>query len=390
MKTFILYINLLILAIFSAQAQLITVEDTIFNEYLCDNFPLAMSADCNYLDTVKARSEYPDIDKMHLSNKGITSADEIVYFANADTINLNKNSLTSFPEDLSNFRSLTWLNLTMNKLTTAPNIKYTHPESGDTAVKHIYLKYNKISVLPDSWYEENSRTQVVDLYDNELENIPSFSNYPQIRRLDVRENRLDFEGLIPIKQNPVWDINQFDLFPQKPFFVYDTFTVNKGEDITLDISRNLASNEYYLLKDNVRIEKNKTGLFVISNIQEADTGSYWFKIHNSEFPDNSDFLASEKFVVQFEKKSETVSPDSSWVKEDDVILLSPNGDGIADFLLIEGTGEASFINKAGSLFKKEQLPYKWYGDDANGKTLKPGLYYIKMEDESFMKVLIVR
>lgn len=352
-----------------------------------------MTAGCEFLDTEKASSEYSHIDLINLSRKNLINVDEIIYFSNVDTIYLNNNLLNNFPEDISSFRSLTRLELVNNNLTTAPTIKYNNSISGDTAVKLVYLKNNQINYLPPSWDEANLRTQVVDLYNNELSSIPTFNNYPELRRLDLRQNRLSFEFLIPIKNNPLWVSypERFYLFPQKPFFAYDTIKVKKGENVNFDISRNLASNEYDLLKDDRRIDRNRTGVFTLSNIQEADTGIYWFKIHNDEFPDDSDFLSSEKFIIQLEKEPiDTLSLAPFPIKNKDVTLISPNGDGVADFLLIKGEGEAAFYNKTGGTFKKAQLPYKWYGDDGNGNTLEPGLYYIKKEDNSFIKVLIVR
>lgn len=376
---------ILVMTCYSVFGQLIPINDPSFNTYLCNNFSLAMNGDCSLLDTVKATSEYTGLIKIHLSNKGITNADELIYFTEVDTIYLNQNKLISFPTDLSSFRSLGRLNIAFNRLTVAPDIHYTNSISGDTAVKLVYLQQNRISSLPPSWYAPNPYTQVIDIDNNDLTSVPDFVNYPQIKRLDLKENRLAFEDLIPIMSHPSWASEEFTFFPQKEFEVDIDTLVKVGDKIVVDISTGLSSNEYFILKNGRGIDDNRTGVFEIEINSEDDLGEYWFKVKNDSFPDPSNFLASLKYNVALDINE--ISQEDK-IKEGDVYVFSPNGDGVADSFLIEGEGEVQILNKNGQQLRAEQLPFNWLGDDDSGVLSPPGLHIIKINENEFLKVLI--
>jgi hypothetical protein len=369
-------VTVILLHAFHSHAQLIDVQDPSFRSALCSQYPLSMNAGCTKLDTVQALAENTNI---VLNNKGISNANEIVYFKNADTLRLSSNNLTNFPADISKFRHLVRLNLSNNQLISAPEIHYTNLFSGDTAIKLVYLLNNKISTLPPGWYTPNNLTQVIDLRNNELEQIPSFTNYTQFRRLDLRDNRLPFEYLIPITQNPRWNVGSFSLFPQKEFPLAIDTLAKTGDVFHINVSTGLASNEYTLIKDNRNIETNRTGDFTITFNSVADTGVYWVKIRNDNFPASADFLATEKKHIQWDHNE----------KHKDVIIFSPNGDGNEDVVYIDGSGAAKIINKNGMELQSISLPYIWSGTDKNGKMLAPGLYYIQKSDGTVLKALLI-
>ncbi|WP_018342722.1 hypothetical protein [Cytophaga aurantiaca] len=366
-----------LLQAFNSHAQLIVVQDPAFRNALCTFSPSSMNANCHKLDTVKALIASGNI---VLNGMGISNADEIIYFKNADTIRLANNNLTSFPINITRFRHLNRLSLANNQLVNAPDIHYTNALSGDTAIKFVYLLNNKISYLPPSWNAYNSMTQVIDLRNNELKKIPTFINYPEIRRLDLRDNHLTFEYLVPIMQNPRWSTSNISLFPQKNFPVeLDTF-VKIGDVLHVTISTGLASNEYTLLLDNTVKETNRTGDFYIAINTAADTGKYSFKIRNDNFPGTSDFLSSEIKNIHLQPINE---------KHKEVIIFSPNGDGNGDVVFVDGIGSAKIVNKNGVEIQSISLPYIWDGTDKNGKILTPGLYYIQKSDGSVLKALLI-
>lgn len=359
-------------------AQFVTVKNPILNAYFCSDFSNAMNVGCTQLDTVKAESLYTNIYKIQQSGKGISNADEVLFFKNVDTIYLNNNNLTSFPTDISRLRSLVRLNLAANQLTVAPSIRYTNAVSGDTAVKLVYLQANKISVLPASWYTPNLITQVIDLRSNELTGIPTFQDYPEIRRLNVAENHLDFEDLIPVKLNPRWLTSQFDLFPQKAFYIANQ-ELDPGDNVFIQAPGTvLPTNTYSLLKDGVEIEVSTSGTFSISNIQPEQAGWYTIQVRNSNFPNASDYLESVPFYL-----------DVRVITKKNVVTFSPNGDGVADVVFIDGNGTAKIINKGGIEVHTISLPYEWDGKDKYGNNLEPGIYYISKSDGSVLKALLV-
>lgn len=367
-----------------------------------------MNGACDALDTLKADTEYTDLAAMHLANKNISNADVMIYFVNADTLNLNHNQLTSFPTDISRFKSLTRLQLSFNQLTKAPDINYTNVHTGDTAVKLVYLQFNQIKELPASWYDYNMRTQVIDLRGNELDTIPDFNNYTQIRRLDLRENHLQFKDLIPVMDAPTYGVEQYDFFPQKEFEIEIDTLVKIGDTLRFNISRGLVTNSYRMLKDNGSLEDNKTGEFELIIESEDELGEYWFKIFNENFPESSDFLQSQKYNLVLdtsmsvpnipptdpdeEEDGEPENPTSGFVPNThkDVWVFSPDGDGVDDYVSFQNEGVITILNKHGQVLRTENSPYDWYGDDSSGEVQSPGLYIIDYGNDTFEKVLIVR
>ena len=379
---------LLLNVVFKGASQEVSVKDDVFRQRLCNKFELAMNEDCSLLDTVKAVSEYPSPLQIKWSNTGINSADEILYFKNLDSLWLNFNNLTSFPVDISRFRSLARLNIANNEIKIAPIIKYRNPISGDTAVKLVYLNNNEIDSLPQKWFEPNGLTQVIDFYDNRLDTIPDFATYNELRRLDLRNNYLKFDELIPIKAHPRWNTSEFNLFPQKEFFVYDRIVVEPGETIELDFNTGNPGDSYILLKNNSNHMTSADGKFVIENISDEDTAAtYWVKIRNvAAFPDQSDFLKTTEFKIAF--KDHKAYVDESETEKPGLYTLSPDGDGLGDFLELKGDGEAVFYNKSGQKILTRNLPFDWDGKDQTGNTVTPGLYIIRKGDSEYIKVLV--
>lgn len=363
-------------------SQSIVLKDTAFASVLCEKFPLAMVDGCEKLDTIASKSAYSGVYEMRLNGRGIVNADEVVYFTEADSIWLGNNDLTSFPSDLSMFRSLGRLSLFGNQLTEAPDIQYTNIANVDTAVKLVYLQDNLITALSASWSQVNSKTLVVDLKDNELVVINAFSNFNNIKRLDLRGNKLGFESLVPIKSNPRWGEEQFDLFPQKEFEVEIDTLISVGHVDAIDISTGFPSNTYYMLKDGSVMTSNVTGVFVLGFNVVTDGGVFTFEIRNSNFSEVEEVLTSKSYNVTVNELNDQN------VTEKGVGVFSPNGDGISDSYYIKGEGQASFLDKSGRELRVEQLPFEWSGDDSSGRRLEPGLYIIEHSNGEIEKVMI--
>lgn len=386
-------------------AQQIKVQDPILNEYLCSKYSLAMNDDCSALDTIKARTTYTGVLKIHIANKGISSADEVLYFANVDTFYLNQNNLTSFPSDISKVRSFGRLNIAGNQLKSVPNIHYVNDYGNDTAVKLFYANDNMIETLPNSWSLQNNMTQVIDLSFNNLTEIPDFKNYGNLQRLDLSENLLGFEYLIPFLDHPKWASGIIDLLPQKDFEIDIDTLAKLGDTILVDISNGLTTSSYRSIKNGSKFEENTTGKFEIIVKSEADLGEFWFRIYDEKFPDSSDFLQTKRYNIQLDtsvaENPDTIitdtliteTPDTNVLKNipsqsKDIYIFSPNGDGIDDYFSFDGEGELKIFNKLGAILRTEELPFVWYGDGNNGKTLSPGLYIIEQGNEKYLKVLI--
>lgn len=364
-------------------AQKVEIKDPVLKQFFCDNYSFAMDNDCLLLDTALLNTTITEPQFIEIRGAGMQSADELTYFKAADSIFIDQNELTKFPSD---FRALNWfperLTLNENQLTEAP----TYLDNGLTGtnlvgIKLFYLTGNLVQELPSEWdFMTNNRTLVLALNDNQLTDCPNFNGLSEIRRLALFNNYLDFEDLIPIKNNPRYGVNgsNFQLFPQLPFRInFSQFTYSIGSETSISIARNTSGNNYYLLKDSVIIDSNQTGEFTINFSSDDDFGVYSAQIRNDEFTGKNDFLFSEDYVLT-----------RMLNEKNDVIIFSPNGDGLDDDLLIEGKGEATFLNNNGKIVRQEVLPFLWQGDNKKGKTLEPGFFVIMKENGEFLEVLI--
>ena len=94
--------------------------------------------------------------------------------------------------------------------------------------------------------------------------------------------------------------------------------------------------------------------------------------------------SSKKCVAQYDKKIE--------VKNDDNCekLVTPDGDGINDNFLIEGTGKVKIVNKNGIVVKYEQLPLLWDGTDYKGNIAPAGLYGVLFENGTNFQIKLAK
>ena len=76
------------------------------------------------------------------------------------------------------------------------------------------------------------------------------------------------------------------------------------------------------------------------------------------------------------------------VQKKEVLIFSPDGDGIEDDFLVTGKGKAVFLDNQGLEVRTENLPFRWLGDNKNGQIQSPGLYIIQKENGEYIEVLI--
>lgn len=357
----------------SVMAQMIPISDSNMFDDFCDELPLATNVTCDSIDTVAAVANYSTSPlRFSVSNSGLRNISSLAYFSGIDTLYIPHNKITDADMlPLSTWPNMYRFTITGNELTVAPDISMT------PNIQFIYAISNEIDTFSSGWYVPHNTIQVIDLRYNDLENIPAFETYPEIRRLNLRYNKLTFEDLIPIKGNPRWGTSIWELFPQQEFFLHNDVTKKIGEDISITINDGSPTNTYYFYKDSVLLDSNVTGIYNINDLEKDDEGVYYAEIRNSEFTQTDAVMTSEPFTLLI----------SDPVDVKDVHVFSPNGDGVADFFLIEGTGSFEIVNKGGQSLQMGSLPYSWYGDDKSGANVEPGLYFVKT-DTGYLKVLV--
>lgn len=355
-------------------AQLVKVNDPVFAEGLCDRLPLAMNATCDSLDIAKATSEYPEVAQkaVFFSDLGIKDASEIVYFTGLDKVYLNQNQLSEVP-DLSQFTAMTWLNFNRNQLSEAPDLFL--PNLSD--LDWLYFEKNEISNLDDWFGKTHMNIKSIHLGGNQLSSLPELHTYPELIILKAYSNNLGFNSLVPLKSSPKYS-DKFELFPQNEFPVLSNQVRQLGEDWIISLEHDHNANRYELFKNGDKIRESTNGIFNLTGLEKSDQGDYYVLIRNSNFNASDEYLRTNTVSLH-------LADDKSL---GDVSLFSPDGDGIADFVLLQGSGDFEIFDESGAVVRKGTLPFSWNGDNKSGLPVTPGMFYVKKSDGTFQKILL--
>ena len=167
----------------AAVAQTVEIQDEKLRSFFCENYKVAMNAQCTLLDTAVLNATFTEPQSIDLRGQNIENADVLVYFKTADTVFLRNNNLTSFPKDLRNWYPMDRLGLSFNQLEEAPT--YLENERNES-VRLLYLHNNKIKKLPNEWNSvSNSKINVIDVSNNLLTEIPDLTQLRQDKAIDT-------------------------------------------------------------------------------------------------------------------------------------------------------------------------------------------------------------
>lgn len=359
-------------------SQSVPISDPALSKYFCDHFTVSMNTDCSLLDTAVLNATFTTPQLVEMNRSGVKNLEEILHFKSADTLFFRFNGLTSFPTDLRGVFPTAALDLTGNSLTEAPTYLVDEKNKHRGGLGFIYLSGNQITELPKEWEGSNKTTQVIDVKNNFLTDVPTFDQYEQLRRLRLSDNFLTFEDLIPLKANPRYDSSLYLFFPQKPFDLFiNQLAYSQGDSVLINVDRQLSTNHYYLMKGDAPIDSNRTGAFKIKFWVGEDFGEYSVRIRNDEFLGANDFLESKTY--DFKRIP---------ARSQGVFVFSPNNDGVEDDFSVEGEGNMVIVDEFGSQVRSGILPFIWKGDDNQGSPLPPGLYLLKKTNNELLHVFI--
>lgn len=394
----------LFLALSLSKGQTVLVQDESFADALCEQLPALMTDECSMLDTTKAKTFEG---KVEISEEGVSRMDEIVYFKKIDSLWAEGNNIEILPNFLK-MPSLKFLNVSFNPLVVAPQVKYYKDGKVMVTLEAVRAAGCGFDELPVTWYENNTITKQVHLHTNYLTELPNFISYVNLRKLHLYENLLDFSDLIPLKKHSIYSRSNFFLFPQRPFQTDFKTIAEVGEVIEIEVPSSVPDNTFYFFKDDELLDSNTSGEFSLTISGPEDEGEYHFEIRNPSFTLEDEFLISETYRLKLKKEEDEddedddstdvvdpdpVTPEEELIvnnKKNDVLIFSPNNDGVSDVLFLDGTGDAKFYSESGLVIKEETLPFKWDGSDAQGSNAPSGLYLMRQEDGSTKKILLVR
>ncbi len=150
----------------------------------------------------EAMAVHPDsVIKLDLSKQNLMYfPEEIFMFTNLQQLYLNRNRISEIPDNISNLKHLTELNISKNNIssylavTIFEKVLISRFKVVNRFSKILKLNQNKITALPVS-FDNMTRLEVIELYSNPLDfNPDQFSQFKKnLKKLDVRNTTVSAE-----------------------------------------------------------------------------------------------------------------------------------------------------------------------------------------------------
>jgi internalin A len=171
----IIYICLLFVGIFSANAQTYPIPDINLRNALIKNYPSLMSTNGELIiDSAKTMS----VDLI-LDNANISNADGIQFFISTGILKIRNNNLTSLPQ-LIYMKGLRRIYINGNKITAIPDLSVLYK------LIDLFIGNNKINSI--SGIEKLTTLQYLNFAGNSITEIPDLSALINLKTLSVGYN----------------------------------------------------------------------------------------------------------------------------------------------------------------------------------------------------------
>ncbi len=221
------------------------------------------------------------------------------------SLDLNSNQLTgSIPSELGNLSALTSLDLASNQFTGSipselgnlTNLQQLYLASNQltgsipselgnlTNLQQLYLASNQLTGSIPSELGNLVNLQNLFLSSNQLRDLPDLSHITGLNGssdFHVQNNFLVFEDIEPNRAN-LGPASNYS--PQGPVREGQTYPNVFGTDLVLSVAVNGTGNVYQWFLNDLAIAGESNSSLNLTNIQEADFGSYYCQISNPNVP----------------------------------------------------------------------------------------------------------
>lgn len=288
-------------------------------EYFTSTFKIDVSG--NNVTSLPNFSNSSSVKYLYASNNQLTSLPNLSGLTNLLELQVQNNELTTLPA-LNSLLSLTTLIATNNQLTSLPAINNLsslkifnvgiNPSLGSlpdftpnynltelhihqtgiseikglaslTQLKKLFCWGNSISDL--SALSGNINLTVLYAFGNKLSTLPTLTNKASLFSVEVANNQLTFEDLLPVAALGIFD---FSYSPQDSIDVYTEITTRQKHVLSLSITEDagVTSSSYTWYKNEASIGSattvnNKT---ITNSAQPTDAGIYYVSITNPNLP----------------------------------------------------------------------------------------------------------
>jgi hypothetical protein len=159
-----------------------------------------------------------------------------------------------------------------NKLTSIPSL------TNSASLNTLHFQSNQITVFPD--LTGLSGMKIIMGQSNFLDSIPDLSAFPILNTVQLQDNKLTFEDLIPSSDHP--NFSSFVFMPQKKVGVAKSIHLIETDTLIIDlnIDDTVTSNVYTWYKNGQPLTTTSVNQLVINNLSVNDAGIYTCIITN--------------------------------------------------------------------------------------------------------------
>ncbi|MBL4624602.1 MAG: leucine-rich repeat domain-containing protein, partial [Flavobacteriales bacterium] len=173
-----------------------------------------------------------------------------------------------------------------------------------TNITDLWAFDNELIFLPDLINLTNLSILYCGI--NELTSIPDLTGFTNLTDVSFNNNRLDFSDARELRMiDAIPTLANFYYNAQKPFGITDTFNLNGGDTLELNIAVQDSALSYQWFNGNISIAGATDTFLVIQNVGISDTGKYTCESYGDAllFPTPMTFssgitsFVSEPFIV---------------------------------------------------------------------------------------------
>ena len=213
---------------------------------------------------------------LNCAGNNLSELPDLSALVNLKTLSVGYNPLLLTLPDLSNNLALQQIDISNSNISSIPSLP---------SLLNLEVFNCKKSQMTDL-SGLNPNTQLTTLYssENNLTTLPDFSNKPGLTGVDISNNNLTFEDLLPLTSLSTF--SAFTYAPQKDLSIPATVDIREQNNYTYQIltDPSVPSNLYNWKKNSISLVTGPDSFFSFTPAFMSDSGSYSVTVTNPSLP----------------------------------------------------------------------------------------------------------